>query len=655
MKENFLYDNLGNKYPKKKAPKNRLLEYKRLEKEHLNNVKEEVKKLKHNLTNKTKKEIDLKMELLEAKLNIDFYNKYRGLTYDAELIYESSVLKSNQLPNIIELYTNTLEDIKKVNEELNNVDIQKEEKAKEKYLKIRDEKNKILQQDIAKLKLKKDQGLISDKAYKNEIKQYKRKLKDELEIEELNSPKKYLLSSKRLLTYFLKEEVKIRYRNMNSDLSDIKKRIPIEVENTYSYLPYVSFLFPGLGQLVLGQTLKAFMFFLGTLFTYFIAIPYSIGFGNYRGEGLYGLYSLAENGKRIDKSIIFMIEGVVAIALLCFAIGIIVSSFIDVKRVVNDRIKGIRQNNNFETLELLLEDGFPYIINAVTFFLLTFIVLIPITTTILLSFTGMDPKHQSKFAWVGLQNYLLLIRGEGIAGGPFWLILGWTIVWTLVATSVAILVGFGLALIVNNDRVIGKPIIRGIFLLPWAVPAFITIMFFSIMTSSTGPITELLNRIGFDIVIKQSIMGTRIFVILLQTWLGSAYVFLLATGVLQAIPSDLYEAADIDGATKWQTISKITVPLVLFQTAPLLIGQYTFNFNNFSIIYLFNGGGPFDPSKYGNLAGGSDLLISYIFKLTIEKNYQSIGAAITIFISIGLMVFAYIGFKNSKAFKEDSL
>lgn len=97
---------------------------------------------------------------------------------------------------------------------------------------------------------------------------------------------------------------------------------------------------------------------------------------------------------------------------------------------------------------------------------------------------------------------------------------------------------------------------------------------------------------------------------------------------------------------------KITIPLVLFQTAPLLVGQYTFNFNNFSIIYLFNQGGPFNPSLYGNMAGSSDLLISYIYKLTIENQYQSIGAAITIVISIVLMIFSYIGFKNSKAFKE---
>lgn len=87
----------------------------------------------------------------------------------------------------------------------------------------------------------------------------------------------------------------------------------------------------------------------------------------------------------------------------------------------------------------------------------------------------------------------------------------------------------------------------------------------------------------------------------------------------------------------------------------MLVTQYTFNFNNFSVIFLFNEGGPFNPNKFGNLAGSSDLLISYIYKLTTDNKYQAIGAAITIVISLGLMVFAYLGFRNSKGFKEGKL
>ena len=169
-------------------------------------------------------------------------------------------------------------------------------------------------------------------------------------------------------------------------------------------------------------------------------------------------------------------------------------------------------------------------------------------------------------------------------------------------------------------------------------------------------ITTLMDTLfNIKIQVKNDPFYTRVVLILLQMWLGSSYVFLLSTGVLQAIPGDLYEAAQIDGATEWQKLKRITIPIVLFQTAPLLVGQYTFNFNNYSIIALFNGGGPFNPTKYGNLAGSSDLLISYIYKLTMDNQYQAIGAAISIVISIGLMMFAFIGFKNSKAFKEERL
>ena len=276
-----------------------------------------------------------------------------------------------------------------------------------------------------------------------------------------------------------------------------------------------------------------------------------------------------------------------------------------------------------------------------------------IITAILISFTNMDPQNQNKFAWIGLDNYLTIAKGQGIAGKAFWHIFGWTIMWTLLASTLAIVLGFIFALIVNNERIKGKKFFRTIYLLPWAIPAFITIMFFSIMTSRGGVITEAVNSIfNISLDIKNDTGQTRTALILLQGWLGHSYIFLLTTGVLQAIPKDLYEAASIDGATGFQATRKITIPLVLFQIAPMLINQYTFNFNNFSIIYLFNQGGPFNPQVYGNLAGSSDILISYIYKLTMESQYQAIGAAITVFISIILIVISYFGYMKSSAFKE---
>lgn len=601
-----------------------------------------------------KKEIKLRIELSEATMKKEFYKNYVELSYDCELEYNINKLKAERLPGIIDLYVSTICEKAQFTKKLKELNKENDEKAKvefkEKVNKLKEE----LEKNKAKLKHSKNEGLISNKAYSEEVNQLKQALKDKVEVLKLQIPSEDLKSRVRVAKYITSVEVDSKYKILQQDMSDIIRKTPVEVEKVNKLIPIISFIIPGLGQLINKQYLKAALLFIGTLFIYLAAIPYALGYGNYRGQGIYGLYTLAKGAKKLDKSMIFMIEGLVAIILILLAITIMTTAYIDCRDVIRAKLKGIRPKTTFETITSIQEDGFPYIVTISTAILLMFIVLLPIFTTILLSFAGMDPKHQSKFAWVGLKNYLLLIEGKGIAGGPFWLILGWTVIWTIFSSTCAIAVGFFLALLANNDRIKGKSIFRTVYLLPWAVPAFITIMFFSIMTSPNGQITKILEGIfGGNLAIKSSTNLTRIALILLQTWLGSSYIFLLSTGVLQGIPADLYEAAEIDGATGWQKLSKITLPLVLFQTAPLLIGQYTFNFNNFSIIYLFNGGGPFDPSNYGNIAGSTDLLISYIYKLTIENQYQSIGAAITIFISLGLMVFAYIGFKNSKAFKEE--
>ncbi|CAM3085482.1 ABC transporter permease subunit [Streptobacillus felis] len=600
-----------------------------------------------------KKEASLRLELFEAEKIGTFYVGKEDKSYDFELESKKNKIKIDRLPSIIELYSDSIREKKDLQLKLSTLSKQDDElKVKE----FESKKSKLTEEfksNVDKLKNSHSEGLISKKALKTQIEQLKMELKDKLEVLKLDIPSEAIKSRISVLNYLSTVEVKSRYKIMQQDIADLYRKIPVEIESINKTPALLSILFPGLGQYHNKQYFKAALFFIGLLFIYFVAIPYTLGYGNYRGEGIRGLMTLAKNGKKLDKSIIFMIEGIISIILILFTITISLLSYKDAKDVMVDKLRGVRPRTAFETIESLKEDGFPYIVSISSFILLIFVVILPIMTTILLSFAGMDPNNQSKFSWIGLENYKLLLTGTGIAGGPFWLILGWTLIWTLFATTLAITVGFGLALLANNERIKGKTLYRTIYLLPWAVPAFITIMFFSIMSSRTGQITKMLEFIlGGDWAIKNSTTLTRIALISLQTWLGSSYVFLLSTGVLQGIPSDLYEAADIDGATAWQKLSRITIPLVLFQTAPLLIGQYTFNFNNFSIIYLFNGGGPFDPSKYGNLAGSTDLLISYIYKLTIEKQYQSIGAAITVFISIGLMFVAYLGFKNSKAFKE---
>lgn len=593
----------------------------------------------------------LRVDLQQARFDQSFYEPYVGLTYDAQLAYDKAESLIRQLPRMMEDYRSDQAQLA----HYQNLQVAPAEEAayQKKLDQLKAELSEKRQKADEDLKSKEAEGIISKSALKNGLNENKLKYETDLKSAEAKSPKNSRDEYVRYYEHKLKQDKKGNEKVINEEISDLRRSTPVEVESNRPWLPYVSLLFPGLGQAIHKQWAKALVFFILGLIIYLLAVPYMLGYGNYQGDGLAGLITLAEGGARLDRSIMFLIEGIIALILAVFVILILLINFFDVKRVEDDILKGIRPANNFDFRNAVHREGFPYVVNIPAAILIAFIVLVPIFTTIFLSFTNMDPSNQSKFTWIGLDNYMMIFRGQGLAGELFWKILGWTIVWTLSATTLQIVIGFALALVTNQERIRGKGFFRTIYILPWAIPAFITILFFSIMAAPNGYITELLqNLTGQNIVIKNSTTLTRIAIILLQGWLGSSYIFLLTTGVLQSIPKDLYEAAEIDGASTWDQLRRITVPLVLFQTAPLLISQYTFNFNNYSIIALFNDGGPFNPTEYGNLAGSTDILVSYIFKLVTQNNYQAIGAAITVLISLGLMLVTFLGFNRSEAFKE---
>lgn len=630
----------------------KLNEYQKKEKELLDKAKKEADSLETNSENSSEFK-DLNKKLYISKAMVEFYEENSYLTYDASLKAKEAEIYLNQIPQIIE---HDLDLKNKLTDKSNKISLLSEKELNDANEKIAKEK-KLLEEEYQKsldnLKESFEKNLISAKAYKSEKEKYKKRFEDSNKAIEFLNPKNSLEEEIKSLKYKIKQDIKEQRKILASDLAEARRRNPIETEKTSPWRSIISLPLPGLGQLLNGQWQKALVFFLGSLFIYLIAIPYALGFGNYQGEGISGLISLAANGGRLDRSILFMIEGILAIVFLLMALFIFIVSFLDVRKVEKAESLGVRPNNWFESVNILRTDGFPYLITTPALLVIIFIVLVPIFTAILISFTDMNPKNQNKFHWIGLENYITIAKGQGIAGQAFWKIFGWTLIWTIGASTLAIVLGFIFALLVNNERIKAKKFFRTVYLLPWAVPAFITIMFFSIMTSRGGIFSEALSGIfNTSLDIKNDTFQTRLALILIQGWLGQSYIFLLTTGVLQAIPKDLYEAASIDGANGLKQTFKITIPLVLFQIAPMLINQYTFNFNNFSVIYLYNQGGPFNPKVYGNLAGSSDILISYIYKLTMESQYQAIGAAITIFISIILIIISYLGYRKSSAFKE---
>ena len=301
----------------------------------------------------------------------------------------------------------------------------------------------------------------------------------------------------------------------------------------------------------------------------------------------------------------------------------------------------------------LINQGYPYLISGPALILLIFSVVFPILFSFALAFTNYDLYHSppaNLFDWVGLQTFKQIFT-VNIWRRTFFDVLSWTVVWTLFASTLQITLGVFLAVLVNQKELHFKKLIRTIFVLQWAVPGFVTILVFAGMfNNSFGAINN--DILAFfkisPVMWMTDATWTRVALIIIQGWLGFPYIFTVSTGVLQSIPDDLYEAANMDGATALQKFRNITLPVILTAMAPTLITQYTFNFNNFNIIYLFNGGG---PAVAGSTAGGTDILVSWIYKLTMQSSQYAIAAALTILLSVFVITIAMWQFRRTNSFK----
>ena len=142
----------------------------------------------------------------------------------------------------------------------------------------------------------------------------------------------------------------------------------------------------------------------------------------------------------------------------------------------------------------------------------------------------------------------------------------------------------------------------------------------------------------------------RVTVIVINLWVGIPYTLLAVTGILKNIPAELYEAARVDGANAFVTFFKITMPYIIFVLTPYLITTFTGNVNNFNVIYLLSGG---DPTPLGDSAGSTDLLITWLYKLTVDKQDYNLGAVIGIMTFVVLAIVSLITYRNSGSYKNE--
>lgn len=408
-------------------------------------------------------------------------------------------------------------------------------------------------------------------------------------------------------------------------------------------------LIPGVGQFYNKQILKGLVFLI-------LAVSFGSVFFQYIGFGYWGLITLGEIPK-LDHSIFLLIDGIIAVLLTLMGLGIYAFNLYDAYHNGKRRDLGEGVNSVRQQYHNLIDNGFPYLMISPGFFLLIFVVIFPIIFVLLLAFTNYDLYHSppaNLVDWVGIQNFKDIFTLD-VWRSTFFSVLTWTIVWTFGATTLQVALGIFLAILINQKDIKGKVLFRTIMILPWAVPSFITILIFSGMFNDTfGVINRvILPMIGMDAIPwMTNETFTRIALIMIQSWLGFPFIFAMTTGILQSIPEELYEAADVDGASVFQKFFSITLPLVLYATAPILITQYTFNFNNFNVIFLFNGGGPALPSQN---AGGTDILISWIYRLTMTSAQYGKAAAITMILSIIVITVALWQFRRTKSFQEEDM
>ena len=253
---------------------------------------------------------------------------------------------------------------------------------------------------------------------------------------------------------------------------------------------------------------------------------------------------------------------------------------------------------------------------------------------------------------VGFENFTRAFSDDRLRG-PFIEIFLWNFAFALFSVLSTFVLGLFLAVVFNDPRVRGRKLLRALLILPYAVPAFLSALVWKGMLNTRSGFLNQVILGGADIgwlsdpwLAKLSVLGVNL-------WLGFPYMFIVCTGALQSIPSDVYESARMDGAKPWRLMRSITLPLLMVSVAPLLVASFAFNFNNFSLIYMLTGGG---PNFVGTpvVIGHTDILISMVYSIAFESGLKQYGFASALSILIFLLVGAisWWGFRRTRRLEE---
>ncbi len=455
------------------------------------------------------------------------------------------------------------------------------------------------------------------------------------------------------------QKIKIFFKDIPNKIKSIPKRLSVRFAGAKEIITQgngkvaASMLVMGLGQLLYAQWAKGFMFFI-------IQIAFIVYFVLTGATDLFGFFTLGSResnawyGVEGDNSVVMLIMGILSILIIILYVAIYIANVKDAYRT-QCAADTLKQPTKFKKeLGSLLDKSFHKTALALPVVGVCVFSILPIVFMILIAFTnyGGDIVPPALVDWVGFENFGKILS-LGQFAPTFFKIFGWNMLWAVLATAINYFAGLGLALLLNKKCVKGKVFWRAFPILAYAIPGFITLLGFKFMFSYGGPINyyiqqgggEAVGFLGLDAKWTARFIGLAV-----NAWISIPSTMLLATGILSNINTDLYEAARVDGASAWRQFIKITLPYVLFATTPVLISQFIGNFNNFGIFYFLRGGLYVDGYF---LASDTDLLINWLYNMSIDNNYYSIGAAISLVIFVITSIISLTVYVLSPSYKQE--
>ena len=432
----------------------------------------------------------------------------------------------------------------------------------------------------------------------------------------------------------------------------------------------LSYIVMGVGNASKGQVIKGLLFLLieaaYIMYMVFFGGHYIAKFGSL-GDTVRHMETIG--GKHVmvegDNSMLILLYGVLTIVITVIFFVIYIANTKSAYKAQQTVAAGERPVSFKEEMQDLMDNKFHITLLAFPTLTISVFTILPLIFMILIAFTNYNQKHLppgSMFTWVGLETFGDIFKITGGGGGgaaskgyTFIELTKWTIVWAIFATVLNYILGMIVALMINKKGIKLKALWRTLFVVTVAVPQFVSLLLMNQMLQVDGAINVLLKDlhliqepINF---LNSSPLLARVTVIVINCWVGIPYTILITSGILMNIPADLYESATIDGAGPVKSFMKITLPYMLFVTTPYLITSFIGNINNFNVIYLLSNGGPNDPNLFQ--AGRTDLLVTWLFKLTMNSQDYNLAAAVGILVFIVCATLSLITFNMTKSAKNE--